>query len=186
MSNLDSRIIDLLGKGITAEQTALALGCSPAYISQKLSDADFSAEVATARYEALRKHNARDDKYDELEDKLLEQLESYLPLLVDPMKIARVLQTINSSKRRGSGTPESITNKQEFVNLMIPTVIVNQYKVNSDNQVIKIGQDDLLTVQSGSLLKSVTDALAAKPPQLTHTEQPNGNSNQAAVSRTTG
>jgi hypothetical protein len=144
-----------MGNGVSAEQSALALGITPSAVSQYLDDEEVAAEISARRYTQLSGHNQRDANYDKLEDRLLEQLEFSVPMLTDPMKIQRVLATINAAKRRGTSTPESILNKQNHVTLVLPTKIVNNYQVNGNNQVVRIGDTDLVTIQSDTLLKKV-------------------------------
>jgi len=154
MSNPNStedRALALLGKGVSPEHTAAALGITTSRISQLLSTPDFAERVAELRFVNLAKHSERDSKADSLEDKLLQKLEDLIPFLMRPLEIARIYQIVNSAKRRGQSAPESITNSQEAVQLIMPIQIINQFTVNSANQVIKAGQQDLITVQSGSM-----------------------------------
>jgi len=151
IATIEDRVLNLLGQGIPAETVASALGVSPGRISQLLSDDIFSQKVVELRYSSLQKHNARDEKYDSLEDRLLERLEKTLPLMMKPETILKAIATINGAKRRGQSTPESITNKTTVVNLILPTKITQKFSVNENNQVIKAGNLDLTTIQSGDL-----------------------------------
>lgn len=145
------RALSLLGQGVGPEMVASALGVTPSAISQYLSQEDFLQEVAVLRYEALSKHNTRDSKYDDLEDLLLEKLENVIPFLIRPLEISRILTQINSAKRRGSSAPAEISSQAQVINLILPTQIIKQFTVNSANQVIRAGDQDLLTVQSGKM-----------------------------------
>lgn len=149
------RALALLGNGIPAEQVAAACGVTPSAISQLLSEEGFASEVATARYQNLSKHNERDSKYDSIEDKLVDKLEDLLPLMMRPMEVLKSIQVINAAKRRGSSTPDSIVNQQTVVQIVMPNVVVNKFVANAQNQVIRAGDQDLLTIQSGTLLKQV-------------------------------
>lgn len=151
IATIEDKVLNLLGQGIPAETVASALGVSPGRISQLLSDDVFSQKVVELRYSSLQKHNARDEKYDSLEDRLLERLEKTLPLMMKPETILKAIATINGAKRRGQSTPESITNKTTVVNLILPTKITQKFSVNENNQVIKAGNLDLTTIQSGDL-----------------------------------
>jgi len=133
IATIEDRVLNLLGQGIPAETVASALGVSPGRISQLLSDDIFSQKVVELRYSSLQKHNARDEKYDSLEDRLLERLEKTLPLMMKPETILKAIATINGAKRRGQSTPESITNKTTVVNLILPTKITQKFSVNENN-----------------------------------------------------
>ena len=72
------------------------------------------------------------------------------------MEIIRAIAIINAAKRRGSSTPESITEKQQVIQLTIPIQIINKFTTNLAGQVTTITTSDakeqsLLTIQSGSL-----------------------------------
>ena len=148
------RAISLLGSGLGAEVVASTLGVSASYISQLLSQEDIATKVTTLRYEALQKHNVRDLGYDALEDKLLEKMDDLLPLMQRPMEVVKALSVVNAAKRRGQSAPESVTQQQTVVQLVLPTQVVNQFQVDVKNTVIKTGDRELLTINPKQLLAS--------------------------------
>ena len=159
-TSTEERALSLLGAGVSAESTAAALGVSVSRISQLLSTEEFSSKVSELRFKNLSKHNERDSVLDSLEDKILERLDNSMGLCVRPMELTRMLQVVNAAKRRGSSTPEAITEKQQVVQLTMPTNILNNFsvQVNINNQVTQVGEQSLLTIQSGALLKTVEAA----------------------------
>ena len=161
-SSTEEKAIQLLGAGVTAEQVAGALGVDASRISQLLSEKSFADRVAALRYENLQKHNVRDSKYDSLEDQLLSKLEKAMPMLVKPESILKAMNIVNGAKRRGQAAPQQTVNQQNVVNLILPTAITQKFAINSDNQVIKAGDQDLLTMPSGNLLKRVEEAEAKR------------------------
>lgn len=156
-TSTESRALSLLGQGMSAEVVASAVGVSPSRISQLLSDPNFAAEVATLRYENLAKHNQRDNKYDQIEDELVDRMKELLPMMFDPMKILAAIKVINGAQRRGSSAPEAVIGQQNVVQLVMPTQIINSYtthnslSLNLNNQVVRAGDTDLITVQSGAM-----------------------------------
>lgn len=152
-SSTESRALDLLGQGLSPEVVASALGVSPSRISQLISDPEFFSQVADLRYKSLARHNARDSKADAIEDQILDKLKDCLAWVTDPMKLVKAYQVLNAAKRRGSSTPEHITSQQTVINLVLPTQILQNFTVNSSNQVVKTGQQDLITVQSSQMSK---------------------------------
>ena len=166
-TSTEARALQLLGQGLGPEVVASAVGVTVSRISQLLSAPEFSAQVADLRYKNLSKHNERDNAYDAMEDALLDKLKDLLPFMVRPMEVLKAIQVINAAKRRGSSAPESITNQQTVVQLVMPTQIINRYTVNANNQVITAGQQDLVTVQSSSL-----PALLSARKALIHHERP--------------
>jgi hypothetical protein len=180
LSPQEQRILSLLSDGVSVSQVATAIGVSDSRIAQLISDDYFAARLAERRFENLRKHNARDAVYDELEDKLLAQLKSAAPMIMQPEKIARVLQMVNQAKRRGSASPESIHEKQTVIRLQLPIQIVNRFSTNSQGQVTTVNSTEvtdvesiraprvsapttqsMVTVQSGQI-KKMADAQAAE------------------------
>lgn len=158
ISNLtmaEERALNLLGQGISPEQTAAAVGLSASRISQLLSQADFAAAVSELRFSNLSAATDRDARYDSLEDDLLERMKDCLPLMVRPHEILKAIQVINSAKRRGAGPGNSVTENQTIINLILPTNILTQFQMNPQNQVIQAGDQPLLTIQSGSLLANI-------------------------------
>jgi len=149
----ESRALSLLSQGLGPEVVAAAVGVSTSRISQLLSDPEFSAKVAEGRYENLAKHNTRDSAYDSMEDSLIEKLKDLMPYMMRPMEVLKAIQVINAAKRRGSSAPESIISQQTVVQLLMPTQILQTFTTNINNQVIKAGTQDLVTVQSASMDK---------------------------------
>lgn len=169
-TSTESRALSLLGQGLGPETVASAIGVSVSRISQLLSETDFAAAVADLRFKNLSKHNERDNEYDRLEDELITKMRDLMPFMVRPMEVARVLQIINAAKRRGSSTPESITNQQTVVQLNMPVSIYQKFTVNANNQVIQAGQQQLITVQSGNMAKLLTASKQQSTPPPTYVE----------------
>ena len=164
----EERAIELLGSGISPEQTASAIGVSVSRISQLLSKEEFATQVAALRFKSLQRHNVRDNKYDDVEDQLLKRLENVIPMMIKPMEICRALATVNGAKRRGSSAPESVTNQTTVVQLSMPTKVVQRFSLNSSNQVINVNSNeaaakgqDLVTMQSAKLLDILKSSQAA-------------------------
>ena len=158
----EDRALSLLGSGVPAASVASALGVDASRISQLLANKEFADQVAALRYENLQEHNARDSTYDTLEDKLLTKLEKSLPLLFRPTDILKAIQVVNSAKRRGQSAPEQVTNQQNIVNLILPTQITQKFVSNVNNQVVKAGEQELVTMQSGNLLALAESKEAAQ------------------------
>jgi hypothetical protein len=175
-TSAQSRALSLLGQGIGPEVVASAVGVSVSYISQLLSDPEFAGQVSSLRYESLAKHNVRDSAYNSLEDSLVEKMRDCLPYMIRPLEILKAIQIINSAKRRGSSTPDSILAQKEVVSLVMPTQIIQQFTTNINNQVIQAGTQELITVQSAgmnALLEARNTAKSTKPTNPTPSGVPN-------------
>ena len=157
----EDRALQLLGSGVMPEAVAAALGVTPSRISQLLSRDDFAEKVAVLRYETLQSHNKRDAAYDDIEDQLLDKLKKSLPLMFKPEVILRAIATINGAKRRGQSAPQQTVNQQTIVSLTLPTSIAARFTVNIDNQVVRAGEQDLITIQSSNLMSMIDKEEAA-------------------------
>lgn len=160
-STTESRALALLGQGVPPTAVANALGVDISRISQLLSQEDFASAVVEKKFEALSRHNERDGAIDSLEDKLLEKLKDCLPFMTRPMELLKSFQILNLAKRRGQSAPESLTSKQTIVQLNIPSIILQKFTSNVHNQVVQVGQQSLITIQSGQLLKTMEAANGA-------------------------
>ncbi len=161
----EERAVALLGSGLEPTQVAAALGVTPSTISQLMSSEEFATQVSELRYKNLAKHNERDSSLDSLEDAVIKKLSETLPFVMRPMELTRVLQVVNAAKRRGQSTPESIIQKQNIVNITLPSVAINKFVTNAQNQVVQSGGQSLITMQSGELLaKAKNDLTPTKIP----------------------
>lgn len=151
-SIVEERALKLLGDGLAPEIVAMAVGVTASRISQLISDPDFASRVSDLRYKNLSKHAERDEKYDNIEDKLLDRMELMLPMMFKPTEVLRALTAVNMAKRRAPAVPESMIGQKEVVTLTMPQVVLNQFNqqfiTNVNNQVIKAGDQELVTVQS--------------------------------------
>lgn len=157
-SGAESRAIKLLGDGLSAEVVASAVGLSVGRISQLVSDGEISKEILDKRYTNLSRHNERDAKYDSVEDDLLDRFAAVTPMMMRPMEILKGLREINQMKRRGSSAPTHLISQQTVLQLHIPVSVINHFtgegggvKVNSLNQVVQAGGQELVTIQSGGM-----------------------------------
>jgi rRNA pseudouridine-1189 N-methylase Emg1 (Nep1/Mra1 family) len=75
--------------------------------------------------------------------------------MMRPMEVLKAIQVINAAKRRGASAPDSIIQQQTFINLTIPTNLIQKFQVSTNNHVVQAGDQTLITMQSGSLLKKV-------------------------------
>lgn len=165
VSSVESRAMTLLGSGLGPEIVSSATGVSTSRISQLMSDPQFAAQVLELRFTQTIKHTERDNKWNLLEDKLLDKITELLPLMMEPMKIAKLLATANAAKRRASEVPESLQQTSGVVQLTLPVSIVQNYtqnntsiQVNAHNQVVRAQDQELVTIQSGAMSKLLAES----------------------------
>lgn len=173
-SQKEQRAIKLLGGGQPPVVVAQAVGVTESMISQWMSDPAFANEVTELKFHSLQKFNEMDDKYDEMEKQLAKQLKEQLPMLMRPMEILKALSVVNAMKRRGQSAPEQVSHQSQVVNLLMPTVIIQKFTTNVNNQVIHAGDQTLETIQ-GSVLLNAAKAKQAEMSKLglgLHNEPP--------------
>lgn len=173
LTSNESRILDLLGQGLDPSVVAAAIGVSPAFISQLLSTPEFAAEVAEKRFKNLSKHSERDNRYDTLEDKLLDKLEDCLPMMYKPNEVLNAIVKINAAKRRGAGAPQHLQTQAPVIPLILPIQIIQQFQLNGNGQVVKAGTQDLTTAQPAQLKNMLTAAQKQSTLPLIPSEMPN-------------
>lgn len=124
-------------------QAAATLGITPSAVTQLIKE-DPELQAARARSSAL------DLEYDEIEAALLKQLKRTIPLLLRPGEISTVLTRVNAAKRRGVAADVPSAPAQ-VIQLNLPTTIQNKFVVNSSNQVVTAGSQDLVTMPSSAV-----------------------------------
>jgi len=164
-STTEDRALTLLGQGVPPQAVANALGVDISRISQLLSEESFAQKVVEKKFEALSKNNERDGSIDSIEDRLIKKLGDCLPFMTRPMELVKAFQVINAAKRRGSAAPDPVMQNQTIIQLNIPTIILNKFSTNINNQVIQVGDQSLLTIPSGQMAKL---AELKNVPTLTH------------------
>lgn len=163
LSDTEQKLLNFLAAGADQQQAAKALGLSASRVSQLVADEEFSSQLAEAQFLVMSKATARDDKYDALEDKLLEKLDRSLPMMAKPMEIVRTLAEINKAKRRSrEGSTPIVQPRGVQVNILLPTKVIQEFTVSNTNQVVKAGEQVLVTMQSGTLLKEVEQDISQR------------------------
>ena len=163
---IKGKILTMLGNGLSNEIVSTAVGVSPSYISQLLSEEAFAMQVTELRFQNLQKHTERDNSYDSIEDALIEKMRDLLPMMYRPMEVLRAIQVINAAKRRGASAPEQMTINNTVINLNLPKHQMQKIIQNSQGQVVQAGNQVLLTMSSNSLLNTIAQKTEPKTQQL--------------------
>lgn len=159
-TSTEDRALKLLALNVPQTQVAAILGVDPSRISQLLADASFSARLAEEKFRTLTDQANRDVTYDRLEDKVLERLESTIPLMHRPLELLRAAQILNAAKRRGTVEPGQDASAREIIQLVLPVSISQKFLVqfNSTNQVVAVDDRELVTIQSGKLQELLNES----------------------------
>ncbi len=143
-----SSLVSMLTAGMRRTQAAQSLNITPSAVTQLANTPEVAAELEAAR----ARSSQLDARYDSIEGKLLDQLERVLPMLTRAGEIANVLTRVNQAKRRGvaADTPNT---PSTVIQLNLPTSVQNRFVVNSSNQVVTAGEQDLVTIPSQAVTK---------------------------------
>lgn len=161
--SMKEQIKSLLKANCKPGDVAMQVGCDPSYVSQLLQDTEFAQEVFTARIDFLSKNTARDLNYDEIEDQLIDGLKlkiSQGAAFFKTETLLRAISTINQAKRRSivvNTNPGDTTINNTIIQLTIPQHAIRQFQVNAQNEVIAVGQQELISMPAKALLDIVKE-----------------------------
>jgi len=159
MRTAKEHIRELLAKGLSQASVASIVGVDPSYVSQLMAQEQFAAEVGEGRALAVGAHIKRDERLDAIEDGMIGKVEEMVKspfMFRKPMEAVRALQIVNGLKRRASTVLDTQAgNAGAVVMLTMPTAIINNFYapvLDINQNVVKIGDTDLITIQSAGML----------------------------------
>jgi hypothetical protein len=152
-SSVEQRIIKFLTQKVKPAQIASCVGLPIEAVISLAGRQDVAEIVTKAHTEHIESANSRDALYDELELEAAKYMKRALPmLLAKPSELIKVITGLNSLKRRGSIAGEdSATGSGAVVQLNLPNILIQNFQVNIDNQVIRAGEQDLTTLPSSQM-----------------------------------
>lgn len=158
---MKNRILNYLSNGVKPADVATIVGCTPAYISQLLSQDDFKEELHAKLSD--QKEDAGetqlDTKYETMEHKLLKAMEvslvdAELPAITRALEVVAKRQELAKSRKNPiplSSNGVSIT----MVSLTLPSQAMRQHApavtLNSQQEVIAIEGQSLASMASESV-----------------------------------
>lgn len=153
------QVKELLGNGLQVETVASAVGCSPAYITQLMSDEVFSGEVASLRVTNLSANTARDRSIDKIEDVIIRQLGEAVAsnMIYKPADLLRTFAVLNAAKRRGTSANDgAVIQKTEIVTLILPARPAEQFTITPEGTVVDTGGQSLVSMSANELLRKLS------------------------------
>jgi transcriptional regulator with XRE-family HTH domain len=153
---MKEQAILLLSQNFSPAQVAAKLGVTESYISQFMAETEFANKVAHAKLNTLQSYTDRDQKYDKIEDILLDKLLIASKSVHRTGDILKALFMVNKAERRGATSHEIAKAFQAeataIVALEIPAIMRTKFKTNSNNEVIEINSRPLITADSRLIL----------------------------------
>lgn len=154
-------VAEMSRPGATISSVAERLSCTPSAIHQAIqNDEKLARDILEAKVKNARDGIELDDKYDKLEKKALDQLEKVLPFVSDPMKLARIAQTMNAAKRRGGAAVEQETGT--VVRLTLPNAIKARIELSAKSEVVQVDDRPLVTMPAAQLAEKLKARSAEK------------------------
>lgn len=164
-----SFILAALRSGFADSQIAEALGVTSSAVAQLIDAHGLRAmAVKNSRFSTI------DENLTELEDELVKKLKQQVRFVQDPMKIGRLLQIVNSTKRRSLAEGQAPNLGQaRLVQLNLPERLRISVEFNAENELVSVNGRSMATATPGRVIDQVT-----KPVE----EQSNGPALPPAIS----
>lgn len=168
--SLEERAVALLASGITPSKVAEICDVDPSRISQLMDSPAFKEQLSEAKFDQATKYTSIDQKLNNLEETVIDGLANTIGMVLDPLKLARVLQVVNGAKRRGTALLGDGLDHVPIVSLTLPTKIVNNFVVNQVNQVVQAGGEDLITIQPSQMKELLNEQKSRIANEQTNTK----------------
>jgi len=168
--SLEERAVALLASGVTPSKVAEICDVDPSRISQLMDSPAFKEQLSEAKFDQATKYTSIDQKLNNLEETVIDGLANTIGMVLDPLKLARVLQVVNGAKRRGTALLGDGLDHVPIVSLTLPTKIVNNFVVNQVNQVVQAGGEDLITIQPSQMKELLNEQKSRLANEQTNTK----------------
>lgn len=144
-------IISALRGGFGEAQIAEALNVTVGAVEQLINAHGLrDLAVKNSKFENI------DNKLNTIEEKVLEQLDKQVRFIQDPMKLTRILQVVNGSKRRSLAEGRPIQdNSVRLVQLNLPERAELNVTLNARKEVIGLNGREFSTMPSGQVVKDL-------------------------------
>lgn len=159
-----AKILNYLKGGCTQAQAALATATTEGYVSQLCAEEDFQAQIAKVITADFKRAIETDENYEEVEHILSKKLREMAPMILNLDDALKTSKIVNSMKRKMAPAINPNQGGQDgnkFVTLVLPQVVINNIQnnfiTNPNNEVVQVGDMDMLTLNSNSI-----DGLAAQ------------------------
>ena len=158
-SSARENILKFLSLGLPQEAVAAKLNISPGLVSQIANEAEIKQKVTEAQLKFLDAATERDQKYNELEDALLEKAKKSLPSIFKPQDILRALMAINKAERRGATSQQmaEILNKKEqaIVEIDLPERVRTKIIKSRTQEIVEVNGRKLISKDSRLLYQEI-------------------------------
>jgi len=170
--NTKEHALRLLAQGIPTSQVAAACGVSDSYISQLKSDPDAQAKIAEQQAAASIADMEFDSDLEDAEALALDKIKKNLPFANMGQAIA-AFRILNTARRRSDPVMQSDAQVSVTVNLTLPQSAIPKYVTNTQNEIIEVEGQTMLSATAKTLDQILADRNAKDPrlPQITAAEK---------------
>jgi hypothetical protein len=171
LNHQQQRIVSFLAQGLSKAQVGTIVGCSPSYITQLGEQEDFKEALVLASAEVAEQNDEDQNistKYLAVEHKVLKTIEDQLmhaefPQLVQALKVIGERQEKRAARKAGLPAHGQVNNliQHNTTILNIPAHAIPEYQVDSQGQVISIG-DRVMAPMGAAGVKSLFSSLDDK------------------------
>lgn len=151
-------IIKYLAQGLQQEQVASIVGCTPGYISRLVQQQDIIEQIEYYKLQYTQDEKDKqeeEDQYTRLAKKARLHLEEHMPYAEykDVLKLLEILE-----RRKEVKVPQQQTNIQQNVTILqVPAAAVPEFTVNSNNEVIGLGDQSLAPMSAQGVRQVFND-----------------------------
>jgi predicted transcriptional regulator len=145
-------IVSALRSGFTESQIAQGLGVTQSAVTQYIE-----AHSLMDRVGDMRKFENIDNLYNTMEEFALKKLqESSRMAIMNPMKWAQIVKTLNGAKRRSLSEGRAVLESgATLVQLSLPARLQVEVRKNAQNEVIEVQGRALNTLPAGKLMERI-------------------------------
>lgn len=165
---MKDRIISYLAAGLKPANISSIVGCSPAYISQLLSDPDFKAQVEAKMLDgSVEPDETLDKKYESLEHGIINNMQAALAGAELP-HLTRALEAVNKGQdmraKRKNPALRDPTQLVQVVQINIPqhAIAAPVMNLNSNSEVVAIDNKPLAPMSAEGIKALFAQRVAIK------------------------
>lgn len=148
-----AKILNWMQKGLNQTQAAQAVGVDVSYAHQLSKEESFKQQIKEALKLDFEKTIEIERNYREIEHQLTQDIKDLLPM--EPSLTAKLaaLRIITAAKPKASavGAPEGSNSDTKSVTLVLPNVIIQNFTMNPNSEVVSVGDRNLTTIGSATI-----------------------------------
>jgi transcriptional regulator with XRE-family HTH domain len=156
--------IQYLAQNLAPSQVAGVLGVTESAISQLMADEDFMKEVNAAKEAASAEDLKFDERLDEAESRVLENIERRIGM-ANMQQSLQAFRVLNGARRRKDArTHFGAAGSGVTVNIMLPTSMVPKYIMNSQSEIVEVEGKTMASATPNRVTELLAEQKAAALP----------------------